>query len=316
MGTTIHRILYATDLSSASGPAWDEAQRLGRLFDAEIVLLHVVAPPPVFPIEGYVPPEVYEDLLESGRRDAQERFDRLLGSVTGSGLKLRLRLEEGRPAARILEVATQEAADLLVVGTHGRTGVERLVLGSVADRMVRQASCPVLTARSTPEGGPRREIRRICYATDFSPTARAAWSWVVALASAAGAEVDLAHVAFGPVPDRHLSAEAIGRLAMLLQEQGRMEAERFLEQSTLPRERVHVRVMNGVPGEQIVHCAQEHAADLIVMGTHGWSGVVRWMLGSVAHHVIQTAPCPVLTVSPIGAAQAAGVHAAPAGSRP
>jgi nucleotide-binding universal stress UspA family protein len=314
--TMIHRILYATDLSPASDPAWGEAQRLGRLFDAEIVLLHVVAPPLFVPVEAYVPAQVYEDLLGSARRDAQERFDRVLGSVTGSGLKVRLRQEEGQPASRILEVATQEAADVLVVGTHGRTGIERLVLGSVADRMVRQAGCPVLTVRSTPEGGLRREIRRICYATDFSPTARAAWPWVVALASAARAEVDLVHVTFGPVPDRHLSAETIGRMATLLHEQGRIEAERFLEQSTLPRDRVHVRLSEGVPGEQVVRRAQEHAADLIVMGTHGWSGVLRWMLGSVAHQVIQTARCPVLTVSPIGAPQAAGVKTAPAESRP
>ena len=195
---------------------------------AAVLAFHVVAPPPFVPIEAYVPAQVYEDVVESARRDAQEQFDRVLGSVAGSGLKLRLRLEEGQPASRILEVATQEAADLLVVGTHGRTGIERLVLGSLADRMVRQASCPVLTVRSTPEGGPRREIRRICYATDFSPTARAAWPWVVALASAAGAKVDLVHVTFAPVPDRHLSAETIDRMATLLHEQGRMEAERFL----------------------------------------------------------------------------------------
>jgi nucleotide-binding universal stress UspA family protein len=131
--TTIHRLLYATDLSLAPEPAWDEAKRLGRLFGAEIVLLHVVPPPPGAPTEAYVPRRVYEDLLESVRRDARERFDALLGSVAGSGLKARVRLEEGLPAQRILEVAAQEAADLLVVGTHGRTGLERMVLGSVAD---------------------------------------------------------------------------------------------------------------------------------------------------------------------------------------
>jgi nucleotide-binding universal stress UspA family protein len=296
--TTIHRILYATDLSPTSEPAWDEAKRLGRLFNAEILLLHVVAPPPVFPAEGYLPPQAFEELLGSARRDAQDGFDRLLGSVVGSGLKIRIRLEEGPPAQRILDVVTQEAADLLVVGTHGRTGLQRVILGSVADRMVRQATCPVLTVRPTPGSGPRREIRRICYATDFSPTARAAWPWVVAIADATGAEVDLVHVTFEPVADRHLSAEAIGRMAQLLHDHGRIEAERFLERSTLPRERVHVRLPHGVPGEQIVRRAQEQAADLVVMGTHGWSGVVRWMLGSVAHHVVQTAPCPVLTIAP------------------
>ena len=307
--TTIDRILYATDVSSTSEPAWDEARRLGRLFNAEILLLHVVAPPLVFPIEGYFPPELYEELLRNARRDAEKEFDRLLGAVPGSGLKVRIRLEDGSPASRIFEVATQEAADLLVVGTHSRTGLERAVLGSIADRMLRQATCPVLTVRPMPERAPRREIRRICYATDFSPTARAAWPWVVAIASAAGAEVDLVHVTFEPVADRHLSAEAIGRMAQLLREQGQIEVERFLERSTLPRERIHVRLSPGVPAEQIVHQAQAQGADLIVMGTHGWSGIVRWMLGSVAHHVIQTAPCPVLTVAPAGAAHEAHLPA-------
>ena len=91
-------------------------------------------------------------------------------------------------------------------------------------------------------------------------------------------------------------------MAQSLQEQGRLEVERFLERSSLPRERIHVHLSPGVPGEQIVHQAQERSADLIVMGTHGWSGVVRWMLGSVAHHVIQTAPCSVLTVAPASVA--------------
>ena len=304
--TTINRIVYATDLSSTSEPAWDEARRLGRLFNAEILLLHVVAPPLVFPVEGYFPPELYQELLRNTRHDAEKGLDRLLGSVVGSGLTVRIRLEEGaRPATRILEVAAQEAADLLVVGTHGRTGLQRAILGSVADRLVRQATCPVLTVRPIPERAPRREIRRICYATDFSPTARAAWPWVAAIASAAGAEVDLVHVTFEPVADRHLPAEAIGRMAQILEEQGQLEVERFLERSTLPRERIHVRLSPGVPGEHILHQAQKQDTDLIVMGTHGWSGIVRWMLGSVAQYVIQTAPCPVLTVAPNGAAHEA-----------
>jgi nucleotide-binding universal stress UspA family protein len=208
-------------------------------------------------------------------------------------------------AARILEVARHEAADLLVVGTHSRTGLQRAALGSIADRMVRQATCPVLTVRPRPETARRRAIRRICYATDFSPTARAAWPWVVAIASAAGAEVDLVHVTFEPVVDHHMPAEAIGRMAQFLRDQGRIEVERFLERSTLPRERIHVHLSPGVPGEQIVHRALEQAADLIVMGTHGWSAIVRWMLGSAAHYVIQTAPCPVLTIAPASVSERA-----------
>ena len=222
--TTIHRILYATDLSSTSEPAWNEARRLGRLFNAEILLLHVVAPPVVLPIEGYFPADLYEEVLRNTRRDAEKELDRLLGSVVGSGLKVRLRLEAGPVATRILEVASQEATDLLVLGTHSRTGLQRAMLGSIADRMVRQATCPVLTVRPRPEAAPRGKIRRICYATDFSPAARAAWRWAVAIASAAGAEVDLVHVTFAPVADRHMPAEAIGRLAQLLGSRARSKS--------------------------------------------------------------------------------------------
>jgi nucleotide-binding universal stress UspA family protein len=295
--TTIKRILYATDLSPISEPAWHEARQLARLFDAEILLVHVM-PLVMLPLEGYFPPHLYDELVLNARREAETRFDRLLGSVPGSGLKVRIRLEDGAPADRILAVANEEQTDIVIVGTHGRAGLQRAILGSVADRLIRQAPCPVLTVQPELGDKPAAKIRRICYATDFSPTARAAWPWVVSIASAADAEIDLVHVTFSPVPDRHLSTEALGRIAHTLHEQGRFEAERFLEKSPAPNGRINVRLAHGDPGEQIVHQAQAQSADLIVMGTHGWSGLVRWMLGSVAHHVIQTAPCPVLTVAP------------------
>jgi len=307
--TTIQRILYATDFSPISEPAWDSAKQFGRLFGAEVVLLHVVQPPPVLLTEGYFPPERYDELIQSARREAEAGFDRLLASVAGSGINVRIHLEDGPPAQRILEVAAKEAADLLIVGTHGRTGLSRAIFGSVADRLVRQAPCPVLTVQPTLREVPRREIRRLCYATDFSPTARAAWPWVVAIARACGAQVDLVHVTFQPVPDRHLSAEALARMTHMLHEQGRTEAARFLAGSETPRDQIRLCLTHGNPGEQIVHRAYEQADDLIIMGTHGWSGVVRWMLGSVAHHVIQTAPCPVLTIAPTSPAS----HQAPAG---
>jgi len=295
--TTIHRILLATDLSPASEPAWQEAQRLGQLCGAQIVLVHVVAPLFSAPPDYYMP-GVAREIAGAAHRGAQDGIDRLLAGVTGPPVKVRSRLEEGPPAPRILDVAREESADVIVVGTHGRSGLGRIALGSVADRVLRQATCPVVTVRADLRREPRGTIRRICYATDFSPTARAAWHWVVTLAHAAAAEVDLVHVALGPLPDRHLAAEVIGEMARSLDDQARAEAERFLQGSQVPRERIHVHIANGIEADQIVHRARERDADLIVMGTHGWSGVVRWMLGSVAQRVIQTAPCPVLTVGP------------------
>ena len=297
--TTLRRILCATDLAPASQPAWEEAQRLAALLKAELRLLHVVPPVPV-PLEGYFPPDLYQTLVEGGERDARERLDRLVVDRRDPSLAVTVQLDRGAPAARILAVAAEESADLVVMGTHGRTGLDRLVLGSVADRVIRTATCPVLTVRTRPAAPAPKPLARICYATDFSPSARAAWPYAVALAEAAGADVDLLHVTPQPVADRHLSPEALGRMARLLREQGEAQVDQFLADSPLPPDRIHVAVRPGDPGEQILHWAQARTADLVVMGTHGWSGLLRWMLGSVAHHVIQLAPCPVLTVGPQG----------------
>jgi nucleotide-binding universal stress UspA family protein len=257
-------------------------------------------------MEGYFPPQMYQELAEGAEREAKTRLDALLAKLGEPPLEARSRIVEGSAAMRILDVAREEGSDLLVVGTHARTGMGRVLLGSVADRIVRSAPRPVVTVRPHPAGARPARMGRILYATDFSPTARAAWPWVLALAEATGAAVDLLHVTAQPVPDRHLSPELIGRMAALLEEHGQSEAERFLQQSErdrpgrLPRERVQVLIGRGVVEEQIAHWAQARGADLIVMGTHGWSGLLRWMLGSVAHHLLQTAPCPVLTVGPEG----------------
>jgi nucleotide-binding universal stress UspA family protein len=297
MAAAIRRIVCATDLSPASEAAWQEAQLLAGLLKAEILLLHIVPTLPL-PTEGYLPPDLYQEVIEAGHRDAREALDRMVASAGDPTLGVTLHLEQGAAAPRILAVAESEAADLIVVGTHGRTGFRRVLLGSVADHVVRAAPCPVVTARTLATGPAR--LRRIAYATDFSPAARAAWAYVAALADAAGAEVDLIHVTPLPVPDRHIDPAALARMARLLHDQGRAEVEQFLEGHPLPGSRVRPAIVSGVAAEQIAHWAQTRAADLIVMGTHGWSGLVRWMLGSVAHHLVQVAPCPVLTVSPQG----------------
>jgi nucleotide-binding universal stress UspA family protein len=300
--TAIRRLLCATDLSPASQPAWDEARLLARLLGAEVMLLHVVSPMPL-QLEGYFPPPLYLELVEGARRKARADLDAQLARAGGPGVKARGRVADGIPAERIVDVAREEGSDLLVVGTRGRTGLERVLLGSVADRVVRTASRPVVTVRSQPPAA-RPGLARILYATDFSPTARAAWPWVLALAEPTAAAVDLLHVTLQAVPDRDLPPEILARMTRALEEHGQTEAERFLQESErrwpgrLPRARVQVHVGAGVAGDQIAHQAQARDADLIVMGTHGWSGLVRWMLGSVAQHVIQIAPCPVLTLGP------------------
>lgn len=297
--TLVRRVLHPTDLSVAARAAWEEAQRLAGLFQAEVVLLHVVRPTPLGP-ETYLPPALVQELLDTTYREARTALEAMREAPRDPGLEVSARVEQGPVATRILEVARDENADLVVMGTHGRTGLGRVMLGSVADRVVRSAACPVVTvpAGADPAGGRPARLARLCYATDFSPLAQAAWPWALAVAEASGAEVDLVHVTPPPSPD--FPAGLVGRMARLLHEQGQAEAEDFVRGCPLPEARVHVLIERGAPSEQVLAVARSRAADLIVMGTHGWSPLRRWMLGAVAHHVIQAAPCPVLTVGPRG----------------
>jgi nucleotide-binding universal stress UspA family protein len=137
----IRTILHPTDFSDRSGHALQLASALARDYQARLVLLHVIPRPVIGYGEGVIPPEP-----EFVREEAQEQLDRL--AVPGGGVVAERRLGEGDPAAVILHFAREAHADLVVMGTHGRTGLGRLLMGSVAEQVVRRAPCPVLTVTS------------------------------------------------------------------------------------------------------------------------------------------------------------------------
>jgi nucleotide-binding universal stress UspA family protein len=145
----IQRITYASDFSPASLAAFTQALRLARITGAELTIVHVL-PSPVVPFAegGYVPQEVWDKLGAGLRAHADEQMDRLLKTAAEAGVRAAACLVEGGvPADEIVAATERTKADLLVLGTHGRTGVARLVLGSVAARVVATAPCPVLTVR-------------------------------------------------------------------------------------------------------------------------------------------------------------------------
>ncbi len=291
------RILCASDFSLASLPAWVFAQRLARATGGELTLLHVVAPIPV-PLELAVDVEGYQQLADAEREAARVRGQQQLeGAIPG--VRATLRIEDGPAAARILKAVDEGATDAVVLGTHGRTGLDRLLLGSVAEQVIRLARRPVVTARLVPTPpAPEEPIRRIVYPTDFSPPARRAWAWVRALAEATGAHVDLLHVLLEVVPDRHVDPAFLARAAATIRRDALRVTDAFVESCGLPTDRISVQLLHGVEAEQIVHAARSSRADLIVMGTHGRSGFLQLALGSVARRVLHGAPCPVMTVGP------------------
>lgn len=144
----IQRILHATDFSPASRPAFRLALGLARSERATLLLLHVLTPPsPFAPIGGELASS-YLELLTAARRDARRRLAALLGQARAAGARARTRLVAGGPADEILKAGRGWHPDLIVIGTHGRGGVRRFLMGSVAEHVVRRASRPVLTVRS------------------------------------------------------------------------------------------------------------------------------------------------------------------------
>jgi nucleotide-binding universal stress UspA family protein len=150
----IRRILHATDFSPASRPAFMRAVELARTNRAELIAVHVMSPPILYAPDGYAAPQVYERLLADLQADAQKQLGRLVASARSRGVRARGLLLEGVPHDRITRAARSTRANLVVIGTHGRTGLARLFLGSVASRVIATAPCPVLSVRAGTRAAP------------------------------------------------------------------------------------------------------------------------------------------------------------------
>lgn len=145
---TFRRILHPTDFSAASRPAFKMALGLAKAGRAELLLVHVLPPLPMIE-DAYIAPSTYQQLQRSYRASDQKQLDRLVRTAKVAGVRTAgILLDSGVPAERIARLAESRHAELIVMGTHGRTGLTRALLGSVAARIVATATCPVLTVRA------------------------------------------------------------------------------------------------------------------------------------------------------------------------
>lgn len=145
-GGVFYRIVVPTDFSRCAEEAWALAQRLADAFGSELVLVHVLVEAPLFQ-EGPFTMDKARRVYEAARKWAEESLEQWAGTARGKGLNVRWVLRTGVPYRETVALATDERADLVLMGTHGRGGIDRALLGSVADRVVRLAPCPVLTVR-------------------------------------------------------------------------------------------------------------------------------------------------------------------------
>ncbi len=143
----MRRILHPSDFSTASNAAFKKAIEMAKASRAELLIVHVINP--IIPVagEGYVSPKMYEDLAASTRAWARKQLDRLLAKARKSGVRAKGVLAEGAAHEQIARMAKTTRADLVVMGTHGRSGFAKLFLGSVAGRVITAAPCPVLTVK-------------------------------------------------------------------------------------------------------------------------------------------------------------------------
>jgi universal stress protein A len=141
------RVLHPSDFSSASRAAFVRAIATAKAERAELLLIHVMMPviPPMD--DSFVSPKIYDDVERSMRADAQKQLDKLVAEAKAARVRVRAIVLEGTPAERIVRAARSYHADMIVIGTHGRMGLARVFLGSVAERVVGTAPCPVLTVR-------------------------------------------------------------------------------------------------------------------------------------------------------------------------
>jgi nucleotide-binding universal stress UspA family protein len=287
----IREILCPTDFSSSSARAYEHALSLAAWYHAPLTLLHVM--PEVVAASPELAYMASPMLRDASLRDAVEAdLASLVGPANRAGLRAAGELRAGNPAPEIVRAAQEHAADLIVVGTHGRTGFQRFVLGSVAETVLRRASCPVLTvpARASDHPDPLF-FKRILCATDFSPASDAAVRYAVELAGETDGSLILAHVL-----DRHRGgAEGNGGrpdFECAAHAQMRRCVPPEARERCLPEEIVR----RGKAAPEILRLAAEREVGLIVMGVHGRSLLDLMAFGSVTHEVVREATCPVLTV--------------------
>jgi nucleotide-binding universal stress UspA family protein/predicted transcriptional regulator len=296
------KVLVPLDGSKLSELALPWAAYLARTRKASLVLAQAV-PWPVLPtdglISGYVPADVYEDVLSAERDSATTYLERLRSELASDDLRVDIIVKEGAPGTVVLNLADELAFDTIVMATHGRGGLTRAVLGSVALQIVQNALIPVLLVRASGEVAPSTpSFDRLLVPLDGSLFAERALDMATELAQP-GSTVVLVRAEAAPrsTPDYERLQSG---LDASVDEAGRSAIEYLshVVQTQVPTAlNTQTDVRLGAPPEQILAAATAHHADVIVMATHGRTGPSRWWLGSVADSVARHADRPVLLVS-------------------
>jgi nucleotide-binding universal stress UspA family protein len=298
----IKKVLFTTDFSEISNHALPYAIRMAKIFDAELVMLHAVTLYEHDPNDpGHRFPSLDSYCAEL-RRAADNRFQVCVEEIGDAGVKIRKAVVQGiSPRAAILDFLRDEGGfGLVVMSTHGRSGFSHVLLGSVAENVIRYSPCPVLVVKNPEHEFLDRKtgevhLRKILFPLDFSKESIRALDLLRAIAARHGSEIIVYHAIDVEIPAVYYTAgiESVLQLDPGLHE--RVEKKmRELIGTRLDGLNVRFTVAEGRAAKLIRAFAREEEIDLIVMGAAGSHGIGDFLFGSTASRVIQKAVCPVL----------------------
>ena len=291
----IKLILCPIDFSEFSVSAYQHALSVAEHYQAKLVAQHIVEmwrhPSADFAASAGLYEEYSQALRESGNKQLQEFVE----NHTHDDIQPELVVQIGVAADSIVSFTQLQKADVIVMGTHGRRGFDRLMLGSVTDRVMRTASCPVLAASKPAHGsvaagkerGHVHHLSRILFCADFSENSGRALKYAISATAEYDAELTLLHVLEGvpsPAKTEEAMAVAAERLDKLIPPEGR---------KTL---KIKTAVRIGKPYEQIVQFAGDAQIDMVTMGVRGRGALDVAVFGSTTYRVMQLGSCPVLAV--------------------
>jgi nucleotide-binding universal stress UspA family protein len=296
------RILCPVDFSPTSLHAIDHAAAIARWYQASITALHVYDPV-VMPVPGLPVPA--ERVSEADVARVHGEVVASLEAATIADLDVHVLVDVGKPAPCILDRADTLGADLIVMGTHGTSGFEHLVLGSVAEKVLRKASCAVLTVPPHATRTSSLPFRRVLCAIDFSEWSLRAFEFARSLAQESQAGLTAVAVIEWPWPEppapvfAELPAEQAVALSNYRRQRETATMERLTRLAGQPATTgvaFEPRISHGKPHVEILRTAADIGADLIVIGIHGRNMLDLQVFGSTTNQVVRQATCPVLTL--------------------
>jgi len=291
----IKLILCPIDFSEFSITAYHHALSLAEHYRAKLVAQHIVELSR-YPYADYVASTGdYAEFSQALREGGKEQLREFVKNHTHDEIQPELVVHEGVAPDSILSLAQARKTDLIVMGTHGRRGFDRLVLGSVTDRVMRRTPCPVLAICRLPHdsmaGGEQghyvHHLSRILFCTDFSENSERALNYAISATAEYDAELTLLHV-LEEAPSPAKTEEAVARAKEQLDKLIPQEGRKTLKIKTAAR--------IGKPYRQIIQFAVEAQIDMVTMGVSGRGVLDQAVFGSTTYRVIQLGPCPVLAV--------------------